>query len=56
MAKTSQTMLFNAMMSRETKIIIDGIELTWTLIEGTTKVRERAAKKESEKLSKLIEE
>ena len=53
--KETQTILFNAMMSRETKITIDGIELNWTLIEGTTKERERKSNKESEKLSKLIE-
>ena len=55
MVNNNEDILFNAMMSRETKLTIDGIELTWKLIEGTVKERERKAKKESQKLSKLIE-
>lgn len=52
----NQELIFNAMMSRETKLTIDGIELSWTLIEGTVKARERKAKKESAKLAKLLED
>ena len=47
--------IFNAMMSRETKLTVNGIELSWKLIEGTVKERERKSKKEAAKLASLIE-
>lgn len=46
--------LYNAMMSKETKIVIDDVEVSWKLIKGTPKERERKAKKESKKLIKLL--
>lgn len=52
----NQKLIYNAMMSRETKLTVDGVELSWKLIEGTVKERERKAKKESEKLAKLLED
>ena len=47
--------IYNAMMSRETKLTIKGIELSWKLIEGTVKERERKSKKEAVKLASLID-
>ncbi len=51
-----EKVLFNAMMSRETKITIQGVELTWKLIEGTVKERERASRKKAKEFAQLLED